>query len=1045
TSVGEAKVSPHPRSIDPAEENDADDEGEIWYNPIPEDDEVETSQRPSVRLLVPPRAEPQRRPSRAGDVGQGGRNLGGGSGAGPEAVGESLGGASGDGVQGNAVHSTEALHLHRQMLACKPQEEGGPSTSRTTDGPDLPNAVSSPPSSPNPAKKSSSINWSFPDKIKSPRTVRKISMKMKKLPELSRKLSVKGTSSSSNINNGNGSSHLEPRAHSPRNNVSGSEAVPHSSGPPRLAASGGGQASRNVISRYHLDSSVSTQHSFSKKKSNGSSKSASKGGYLSDGDSPELVAKSGKHGSAEGKGGKGKETEVGGGSSKLNGTELDIDAFRHYSFTEQPKCSQYISGLMSLHFYGAEDLKPPRIDSRDVYCAIQVDSVNKARTALLTCRTTFLDMDHTFNIELENAQHLKLVVFSWEPMPRRNRVCCHGTVVLPALFRVTRSHQLAVKLEPRGLIYVKLNLMDQWKNSLDGGPHGDREPQMFGVEAWRVVERENTGLMVPLLISMCINEIEKRGCQVVGLYRLCGSAAVKKELREAFERDSYAVELCENTYPDVNVITGLWLSHAPPSMCCGGVQDSREGAGRRTNPHLFSGQGVDCRTDKRSDLSLCLNKGSKLLSELREAEVTGVNGPSQTPGPPFDTFWLPSQSRLQSGISADATGSPAKTKGPHSAANRVRVLKDYLRELPYPLITKHLYEAVLEAMATRPLRIGPSGCENDAGDTEHTVSLLENLPDVERVTLQKLLDHLKLVASCQEVNKMTCQNLAVCFGPVLLSQRQEASCHTNRVFIDSEELASALHFKKHIEVLHYLLQLWPVVDPTGRSSSQPPAASVVLTSSDLLSAPPIRRRKERPQVLNLSEAEMAGVLRPKPGRLDSPSNRYAGDWSRCGESYFPCETLLPPNREEADYDDVPSEDTEAAEEEQENPEEDPEEDKEQMVTCPESDSAEQEQPEREQEVKEDRENEKEEEETQEESDSSGNVQTLEDNEEERVCNHILPPLLPKEHTYQAYMKIQDISPVLSNRVNLKDLQESIDTLIGNLERELNKNKLNVGY
>ena len=44
--------------------------------------------------------------------------------------------------------------------------------------------------------------------------------------------------------------------------------------------------------------------------------------------------------------------------------------------------------------------------------------------------------------------------------------------------------------------------------------------------------------------------------QVVGLYRLCGSAAVKKELREAFERDSYGAALCENTYPDINVITG---------------------------------------------------------------------------------------------------------------------------------------------------------------------------------------------------------------------------------------------------------------------------------------------------------------------------------------------------------------------------------------------------------------------------------------------------------------------------------------------------------
>uniref|UniRef100_A0A3P8WRW0 Synapse defective Rho GTPase homolog 2 n=1 Tax=Cynoglossus semilaevis TaxID=244447 RepID=A0A3P8WRW0_CYNSE len=800
--VGQTKVSPYPRNVDPAEENDADDEGEIWYNPIPEDEELVSSHRSSNRLLVPPRTEPERRPSRGADVGQGGRSLEG-------------------------IVTPEASLFFP-----------------STDGVDLPNAVGfSPPSSPNPAKKSSSINWSFPDKIKSPRTVRKISMKMKKLPELSRKLSVKGHPSS------NGGSQPEPRAHSPKNTGSGPDTVTQTSGSPRLAPSGGGQASRNVISRYHLDSSVSTQSSFSKKKSDGSSKSASKGGYLSDGDSPELVAKSGKHGSAEGKGAaKGKEME-GSGGSKLSGTELDIDAFRHYSFTEQPKCSQYISGLMSLHFYGAEDLKPPRVDSRDVYCAIQVDSVNKARTALLTCRTTFLDMDHTFNIELENAQHLKLVVFSWEPTPRRNRVCCHGTVVLPALFRVTRSHQLAVKLEPRGLIYVKLSLMEQWQNSLDGRPDGDREPQVFGLEAWRVVERENSGQMVPLLISKCINEIEKRGCQVVGLYRLCGSAAVKKELREAFERDSLAVALCENTYPDINVITG--------------------------------------------------------------------------------------------------------------------VLKDYLRELPYPLITKQLYEAVLESMASRPLRMGTAGCENDHADSEHTTSLLENLPEVERMTLRRLLDHLKLVASYQDVNKMTCQNLAVCFGPVLLSQRQEASCHTNRVFIDSEELASALHFKKHIEVLHYLLQLWP-----GDWTNITPAISLLQAPSDQVSAPPLRRRKERPQFLNLSEAEMAGVLRPKPGRLDSPSNRYAGDWSGCGESYIPSEILLPSSREEADYDDVPSEDTEAAEDGQQKSE---------------------------------------------------------------------------DHTYQAYMKIQDISPVLSNRVNLRDLQESIDTLIGNLERELNKNKLNIGY
>ncbi|KAM9796767.1 rho GTPase-activating protein SYDE2 isoform 4-T4 [Syngnathus typhle] len=883
TSSGEAPPASRPAhlhlpevSVDPAEENDADDEGEIWYNPIPEDDELEVSNRASVRLLD----------------GNGSALESGG----PDSLGE-----------GNAGRWTDRP---------KAQEEGGPCTSKSVDVPDFPNSLGfSPPSSPNPTKKSGSINWSFPDKIKSPRTVRKLSMKMKKLPELSRKLSVKGQSGGGG---GNGGAPSEPRSQSLGAPAVGIEATC----PQRSALSGAGLASRNVISRYHLDSSVSTQHSFGKKKNNGGgggvggSKSASKGGYLSDGDSPELVAKSGKRTSVEGKECRYNHAEGASASSKANGSDLDIDAFRHYSFTEQPTCCKYISGLMSLHFYGAEDLKPPRVDSRDVYCAIQVDSVNKARTALLTCRTTFLGMDHTFNIELENAQHLKLVVFSWEPTPRRNRVCCHGTVVLPALFRVIRSHQLAVKLEPRGLIYVKLNLMEHWQNSLDGAD-GAREHQVFGVEAWRLVEREDTGLLVPLLISKCINEIEKRGCQVVGLYRLCGSAAVKKELREAFERDSYAVGLCENTYPDINVITG--------------------------------------------------------------------------------------------------------------------VLKDYLRELPYPLITKQLYEAVLDSMATRPLRMGAAGCENDHADSQHTVGLLDILPEVERMTLRKLLDHLKLVASYQEVNKMTCQNLAVCFGPVLLSQRQEASCHTNRVFIDSEELASALHFKKHIEVLHYLLQLWPVVDLPNQPSSPEGLDS-------LTTLPPLRRRKERPQVLNLTEAAMAGVLRPRAGRLDSPSNRYAGDWSGCGDSYFPADTLLLPHgKEEADYDDVPSEDTDGDEGLEKPDDADAavrdlpaaggpdehlqtlsEEEKEDVV-------AEEEEPDK---IDEDK---------------AKQDKNEPSEEKESAREHILPRRLHKEHAYQAYMKIQDISPVLSNRVNLRDLQESIDTLIGNLERELNKNKINVGY
>ena len=132
--------------------------------------------------------------------------------------------------------------------------------------------------------------------------------------------------------------------------------------------------------------------------------------------------------------------------------------------------------------------------------------------------------------------------------------------------------------------------------------------------------------------------------QVVGLYRLCGSAAVKKELRDAFERDSAAVTLSEQLYPDINVITGG-----------------------------------------------CSSRGGGAPAAPRAPRGTTLMSPRHVPSP-------------------------------------AGILKDYLRELPTPLITPTLYHVVLEAMAKRPPRITPG--ERDA------VTLLDCLPDVEKVSAQ---------------------------------------------------------------------------------------------------------------------------------------------------------------------------------------------------------------------------------------------------------------------------------------------------------------------
>ncbi|XP_045405392.1 rho GTPase-activating protein SYDE1 [Lemur catta] len=536
-------------------------------------------------------------------------------------------------------------------------------------------------------------------RTKSPGPARRLSMKMKKLPELRRRLSLRG-----------------PRAGRERE---------------RAAPAG------SVISRYHLDSSVGGPGPAAVAGGTRSPRT----GYLSDGDSPERPA---------------------GPPSPT--------AFRPYEVGPAARAPPAaLWGRLSLHLYGLGGLRPaPGATARNLCCLLQVDGVARARTGPLRGGPDFLRLDHTFHLELEAARLLRALVLAWDPGVRRHRPCAQGTVLLPTVFRGCQAQQLAVRLEPQGLLYAKLTLSE-----LQEAP-ATAESRVFGLPLPLLVEREQPPGQVPLIIQKCVGQIERRGLRVVGLYRLCGSAAVKKELRDAFERDSAAVCLSEDLYPDINVITGI--------------------------------------------------------------------------------------------------------------------LKDYLRELPTPLITQPLYQVVLEAMAqAAPSRAPPS--------PEGTRGLLSCLPDVERATLTLLLDHLRLVSSFHAHNRMTPQNLAVCFGPVLLPARQAPA--RPRVRSSGPGLASAVDFKRHIEVLHYLLQSWP--DPR-----LPPEAPDV--------APYLRPKRQPPLHLPLASPEVVTRPRGRGGPESPPSNRYAGDWSVCGRDFLSCGRDFLSG---SDYDHVTGSDSEDDDDEEE--------------------------------------------------------------------------------------------------------------------------------
>ncbi|XP_026535431.1 rho GTPase-activating protein SYDE1 isoform X1 [Notechis scutatus] len=654
-------------------------QGEIWYNPIPEDEDLQLpslerkcgsgyENRDKKRNPIGVKVSHECVPHECIDIGS------------------SLKAVSNmqiSPIQQKCVKQVESETYGKVPVAIVDPEESSVSATLMTQNT-------------NANKKSHSFS-----KAKSPGPVRSLSIKMKKLPELRRKLSLRN------------------------------------SRPRRPEGSSSAKDSGNVISRYHLDSSVASQQPVTQ------DKAASSGGYLSDSDSPELLTKA--------------EASLGPEGS----------SFWLYSFAEQPSCLHNFSGLVSIHLLGIQGFKPPKAETKELFCILQVDSVNKARTALLPCQTPVLTLNHFFQLELEDAQLLKMVVFSYDPIVGKNRICCHGTIILSQVFQGCRTQQLALQLEPQGLLYIKLTLVDRWDPA-----NSEQEPQVFGVKLNQLVKREGAAIKVPLLIQKCITQIEKRGLKAVGLYRLCGSAAVKKELRDAFERDSAAVVLSEDLYPDINVITGI--------------------------------------------------------------------------------------------------------------------LKDYLRELPTPLITDPLYQVVLEAMSNRTVGLKVK---------ETTTALLNCLPEAEKATLTMLLDHLSLVAAFHTFNRMSAQNLAVCFGPVLLNQGAGGTV-VSRSGQQHCTIASTRDFKHHLEVLHYLLQSWPVPHRKMEDGER--------------IFPSKQAHHQCPPPLDLPLSNTTVTTRTHPRGLESPPrNRYAGDWSVCGQQF---QGVSKPGSE-ADYDEVAGSESDREEEE----------------------------------------------------------------------------------------------------------------------------------
>lgn len=94
----------------------------------------------------------------------------------------------------------------------------------------------------------------------------------------------------------------------------------------------------------------------------------------------------------------------------------------------------------------------------------------------------------------------------------------------------------------------------------------------------------------------------------------------------------------------------------------------------------------------------------------------------------------------------------------------VGLLKEYLRELPEPLLTHALYSRLIEAVKPSKDREGPE----EEVRRQRLYDVLAQLPQAEMDTCRMLFAHFARVLENSAHNQMTAHNLAICLGPVLM-------------------------------------------------------------------------------------------------------------------------------------------------------------------------------------------------------------------------------------------------------------------------------------
>ncbi|XP_007545899.1 active breakpoint cluster region-related protein isoform X1 [Poecilia formosa] len=202
-------------------------------------------------------------------------------------------------------------------------------------------------------------------------------------------------------------------------------------------------------------------------------------------------------------------------------------------------------------------------ESANLYCTLEVDSfgyfVSKAKTRVFR-DTAEPQWNEEFEIELEGSQYLRILCYEKcfdKSMLNKDdneivdKIMGKGQVQLDPQTVQSKNWHMDV-IEMNG-IKVEFSMKFTSRDlSLKRTP-SKKQSGVFGVKINVVTKRERS--KVPYIVRQCIEEVEKRGIDEVGIYRISGVATDIQALKLAFDTNTKDI-LVMLSDMDINAIAG---------------------------------------------------------------------------------------------------------------------------------------------------------------------------------------------------------------------------------------------------------------------------------------------------------------------------------------------------------------------------------------------------------------------------------------------------------------------------------------------------------